>query len=162
MGQHLISEIRNIFNPRSPLQQKSLDSAYSNSTRWLRWVCIVRCTSTGLLTRRHQPQSVSRVPKRRSSGRRSQERTPPIRVLFRCATGGRVRQKVFNRVVFQSYRARNKGMQILLSNSQAGPCRTVKQEQEEISRNHVHAFIPGSVYVLRVTMSRPLNWGLWI
>ena len=43
------------------------------------------------------------------------------------------------------YRARNKGMQILLSNSQAGPGRTVKQEQEEISRNHVQAFIPGSV-----------------
>ena len=41
------------------------------------------------------------------------------------------------------YRARNKGMQILLSNSQAGLGRTVKQEQEEISRNHVQAFIPG-------------------
>ena len=31
------------------------------------------------------------------------------------------------------YRARNKGMHILLSNSQTGPGRTVKQEQEEIS-----------------------------
>ena len=38
-------------------------------------------------------------------------------------------------------------MQILLSYSQAGPGRTVKQEQEEISRNHVQAFIPGSVHV---------------
>ena len=38
------------------------------------------------------------------------------------------------------YRARNKGMQILLSNSQAGPGRTVKQEQEDISRNHVQTF----------------------
>ena len=38
-------------------------------------------------------------------------------------------------------------MQILLSNSQAGPGRKVKQEQEDISRNHVQAFIPGSVYV---------------
>ena len=46
------------------------------------------------------------------------------------------------------YRARNKGMHILLSNSQAGPGRTVKQEQEEISRNHVQAFIPGSVRTL--------------
>ena len=45
------------------------------------------------------------------------------------------------------YRDRLKGVQILLSNSQAGPGRTVKQEQEEISRNHVQAFIPGSVYV---------------
>ena len=36
-------------------------------------------------------------------------------------------------------------MQIRLSNSQAGFSRTVKQEQEEISRNYVQAFIPGSV-----------------
>ena len=36
-------------------------------------------------------------------------------------------------------------MQILLSNSQAGPVKTAKQEQEEISRNHVQAFILGSV-----------------
>ena len=32
-------------------------------------------------------------------------------------------------------------MQMLLSNSQAGPGRTVKQEQEEISRNHIQSFI---------------------
>ena len=38
-------------------------------------------------------------------------------------------------------------MQILLSNSQAGPGRTVKQEKEEISRNHIQAFIPGSVHI---------------
>ena len=38
------------------------------------------------------------------------------------------------------YRDRLKGMQILLSNSQAGPGRKVKQEQEEISRNLVEAF----------------------
>ena len=42
------------------------------------------------------------------------------------------------------YRVRNKGMQILLSNSQAGLGRRVKQEQEETSRNHVQDFIPGS------------------
>ena len=47
------------------------------------------------------------------------------------------------------YRARNKGMHILLSNSQARSGRTVKQEQEEISRNHVQAFIPGSVYYIQ-------------
>ena len=38
------------------------------------------------------------------------------------------------------YRDRLKRVQILLSNSQAGPGRKVKQEQEEISRNHVQAF----------------------
>ena len=38
------------------------------------------------------------------------------------------------------YRDRLKGLQILLSNSQAGTGRKVKQEQEEISRNHVQAF----------------------
>ena len=43
------------------------------------------------------------------------------------------------------YRDRLIGVQILLSNSQAGTGRKVKQEQEEISRNHVQAFIPGSV-----------------
>ena len=37
-------------------------------------------------------------------------------------------------------------MYFLLSRIQAGPGRTVKQEQEEISRNHVQAFIPGSVW----------------
>ena len=42
-------------------------------------------------------------------------------------------------------------MQILLSNSQTGPGRKVKQEQEEISRNHVQAFFPGSVHLLLVT-----------
>ena len=51
------------------------------------------------------------------------------------------------------YRARNKGMHILLSNSQAGSGRTTKQEQEEISRNHVQAFIPGSVQTGAVTCS---------
>ena len=40
----------------------------------------------------------------------------------------------------------NKGLCVLLSYSQAGPDRTVKQEQEEISRNHVQTFISPSVY----------------
>ena len=39
-----------------------------------------------------------------------------------------------------NYRDRLKGVQILLSNSQAGPGGKVKQEQEEIARNHVQAF----------------------
>ena len=38
------------------------------------------------------------------------------------------------------YRDRLKGVQNLLSNSQAGPGRKVKQEQEEISRNRVQTF----------------------
>ena len=46
---------------------------------------------------------------------------------------------------YATYRVRNKGMHILLSNSQAGPGTIVKQEQEEISRKHIQAFIPGSV-----------------
>ena len=36
-------------------------------------------------------------------------------------------------------------MYLLLSRTQAGPGRTVKQEQEEISRNHVHTFSGCSV-----------------
>ena len=43
------------------------------------------------------------------------------------------------------YTGENKGSFVLISRTQAGPCRTVKQEQEEISRNHAQAFIPGSV-----------------
>ena len=39
------------------------------------------------------------------------------------------------------YRGENKGLYVLLSRTQAGPGRTVKQEQEEISRNHVQTFI---------------------
>ena len=38
------------------------------------------------------------------------------------------------------YRDWLKGMQIWLGNSQTGSGRKVKQEQEEISRNHVKAF----------------------
>ena len=44
------------------------------------------------------------------------------------------------------YRDRLKGVQILLSNCQAGPGRKVKQDQEEISRNHVPRLFLGSVH----------------
>ena len=43
------------------------------------------------------------------------------------------------------YRAPGKSMYLLLSRTQAGPGRTVKQEQEEISRNHVQTFSGCSV-----------------
>ena len=46
-----------------------------------------------------------------------------------------------------------KGMQILLSRTLAGPGRTVKQEQEEISRNHVQNFSGGSLHALLRTYS---------
>ena len=39
------------------------------------------------------------------------------------------------------YRGANKGLHVLLSRTQAGPGRTVKQELEEISRNHIQTFI---------------------
>ena len=45
-----------------------------------------------------------------------------------------------------SYRGANKGLYVLLSRTQAGPSRTVKQEQEEISRNLVQTFISPSVW----------------
>ena len=38
------------------------------------------------------------------------------------------------------YRAPGTSMYFMLSSTQAGPGRTVKQEQEEISRNHVQTF----------------------
>ena len=40
-----------------------------------------------------------------------------------------------------TYRGVNKGLYVLLIRTQAGLGRTVKQEQEEISRNHVQTFI---------------------
>ena len=44
------------------------------------------------------------------------------------------------------YRDKKKGLQILLSYSQAGPGIKAKQGQEEISRSHVQAFFLGSVF----------------
>ena len=46
---------------------------------------------------------------------------------------------------FLMYRAPGKSMHFLLSRTQAGQGRTVKQEQEEMSRNHVQTFIYLSV-----------------
>ena len=45
----------------------------------------------------------------------------------------------------QQCRGGNKGLFVLLSRTQAGPSRTVKQEQEDISRNHVRASKPTSL-----------------
>ena len=59
------------------------------------------------------------------------------------------------------YRAEKKSLQILLSRTQAGPGRKVKQEQEEISRNHVPRFFLSSVYDRRrVTLVVILARGL--
>ena len=46
-----------------------------------------------------------------------------------------------------SFRGENKGLFVLLSRTQTGPGRTVKQEQEEISRNHVPRLFLGSVFL---------------
>ena len=48
-------------------------------------------------------------------------------------------------------------MQILLSSTQAGPGRKVKQEQEEISRNHVPRVFLGFVNVSRFDFLRKLQ-----
>ena len=44
------------------------------------------------------------------------------------------------------YRGVNKGVYVLLSRTPAEPGRAVKQEQEEVSRNHLQTFIYLSVY----------------
>ena len=46
------------------------------------------------------------------------------------------------------YRAEKKSLQILLSSTQAGPGRKVKQEQEDISRNHVPRLFLSSVHAI--------------
>ena len=55
------------------------------------------------------------------------------------------------------YRAEKKSLQILLSRTQAGPGRKVKQEQEEISRNHVPRLFLGSVHYLAFCFPGPLT-----
>ena len=58
-------------------------------------------------------------------------------VYFAMWVGGQIQALI--------YRAEKKSLQILLSRTQAGPGRKVKQEQEEISRNHVPRLFLGSV-----------------
>ena len=48
------------------------------------------------------------------------------------------------------YREPAKGLQILLSKTQAGPGRAVKEEQEEISPNHVQAIYGASVHLIMI------------
>ena len=48
------------------------------------------------------------------------------------------------------YRGINKGLYVLLCRTQAEPGKTVKQEQEDISRNHVQTFIYLSVLGYKV------------
>ena len=54
---------------------------------------------------------------------------------------------------FLLYRAEKKSLQILLSSTQAGPGRKVKQEKEEISRNHVPRLISIDFGLRTLTMN---------
>ena len=65
-----------------------------------------------------------------------------------CDTWGR-------RVRERMYRGLNKGLHVLLSRIQAEPGRKVKQEQGEISRNHVQTFIYLSVHTLQYRVVTP-------
>ena len=60
------------------------------------------------------------------------------------------------------YRGGNKGLFILLSRTQAGPGRTVKHEQEEISRNHVQTFSGCSIYKTCNTIHLSISMGLYL
>ena len=55
------------------------------------------------------------------------------------------------------YRDENYSLQILLSRTQAGPGRTVKQEQEEISQNHVQRINLISVVSLIIFKSKAIS-----
>ena len=57
--------------------------------------------------------------------------------------------KINGHYCVRNYRAEKKSLQILLSSTQAGPGRKVKQEREEISRNHVPRLFLSSVHVRR-------------
>ena len=58
-----------------------------------------------------------------------------------------VRVRVLHPICTFKVQRGKKGLFVLLSRTQAGPGRTVKQEQEQISRNHVQTFIYLSVHV---------------
>ena len=73
---------------------------------------------------------------------------PPDLVISNQASSARPNICSFETVA-RIYRGEKKGLQHLLSYSQAGAGRKAKQGQEEISRNHVPTFILGSVYVPR-------------
>ena len=51
------------------------------------------------------------------------------------------------------YRVPEKGLQILLSRTQAGTGRKAKQEKEETSRNRLQAFSRASVYPARLELN---------
>ena len=57
-------------------------------------------------------------------------------------------RKTLTYAIIIIYRDEKKGLQILLSYSQAGPARNAKHGQEEISRNHIQTFFLGSVVIL--------------
>ena len=58
----------------------------------------------------------------------------------------------FTQFVLSKYRGENNGLFVLLSMIQAGPGRTVKQEQEQISRNHVQTFSGYSVHLQKMRL----------
>ena len=64
--------------------------------------------------------------------------------MMSAVGGGGEPQKQTN---YTQYRDELKGLYVLLSRTQAGPGRTVKQEQEDISRNHVQTPICPSVHI---------------
>ena len=56
------------------------------------------------------------------------------------------------------YRGGNKGLFVLLNRTQAGPGRTVKQEQEESAPNHVQRL--NLIVVKDIEMERQMDKGL--
>ena len=62
-----------------------------------------------------------------------------------CVSAREVIVKSGTSWAMNEYRDRLKGLQILLSRTQAGPGRKVKQEQKETSRNHVPRLFLSSV-----------------
>ena len=62
----------------------------------------------------------------------------PVHAALPVTTRGQL--DILSTPAEELYRGEQKGMQILLSMTQARPGRAVKQEQEQNSRNHVQAF----------------------
>ena len=125
-----------VRNPTSPPLPNHRPGGRSPSRRGTR-------TSSPVLPRRSSPlASTTGAGRSRSSGKSRYSRQPrSVRESFsqpHYLSLATVNMK-------SKYRAEKKSLHILLSSTQAGSGRKVKQEQEEISRNHVPRLFLGSV-----------------
>ena len=126
---HPIAHLCKVTMREFPSRLTNPNHAKSTTRRRARWV--LRCTTTTTVTTMRR---CSRNTPRTTTSTRWSSSTLSTDPSTRNERTGAFFAK-------EAYRGANKGLHVLLSRTQAGPGRTVKQEEEEISRNHVQTFI---------------------